>query len=98
MALGDERLAPLAVQVDVEEYDVDIARFQRRSSRRNRVGLEDLVSLELEIDPAEQPNRRLVVNDENPRRGRMPLGVVHRSDDIRERRSVTGLGGHSFNP
>ena len=53
---------------------------QRRPGRRKRVGLEDLVSLELEIDPAEQPDRRLVVDDENPRRGRMPLGVVHRAN------------------
>jgi hypothetical protein len=96
--LGDGEVREFATGPGFFQDDVDIARFQRRSSRRNRVGLEDLVSLELEIDPAEQPNRRLVVNDENPRRGRMPLGVVHRSDDIREARSVTGLGGHSFNP
>src|SRR5690348_10620851 len=93
VALGDERVAPLAVQVDVEEDDVDVVGFHCGSGTRQRVGLEDLMSLELEVDPAEQPDRRLVVNDEDPRRGRMPLGVVHRTNISVKGRSVTEAPG-----
>ena len=43
------------------------------------MSLEDLVALELEIDPAQQPDRRLVVDDQDPGR-RMTPGIPHRRE------------------
>jgi hypothetical protein len=36
------------------------------------------VTVELEVDPAEKPDRRLVVDDEDPSGRRMPPGIAHR--------------------
>ena len=77
MALRDQRVAPLAVEVDVEKHDVDVLVLHHRACRRKGVRLEDLVTLELEIHATEQANGRFVVNDEDPRRRRMPLGIGH---------------------
>ena len=81
-----EHVAPLVVQVDVEHDDVDV--FLRSSSARavaSELSLEHLVPVELEIDPAKQPNRRLVVDDEDAGR-RMTPGIPHLA-------RVYGLGG-----
>jgi hypothetical protein len=43
------------------------------------VGFEDIVALELEIDSAKQPDRRFVVNHQDPDRRRMPPGIAHRA-------------------
>jgi hypothetical protein len=78
VAFADQHVASLAVQVDVEEDDVDVSFCQCLTRTCERVGLQDLVSVELEVDPTEQPNRRIVVDDEDPRRRRMPPRTVHR--------------------
>ena len=80
MAFGDEGVASLPAQVDVEEDEVDVLPGHRLPSRGERAGLEDLVTVELEVDPAEQPNRRLIVDDEDPSRRRMPPGIAHRAE------------------
>jgi hypothetical protein len=77
VALLDESVASLAAQVDVEHDDVDVFLLQRRPHSGERLGLEDLVTVELEIDPAKEPDRRLVVDDEDPSRRRMPPGIAH---------------------
>jgi hypothetical protein len=59
VALADERVAPLAVQsgrrgaTTATSSAASVALRLRRESR-----LEHLVTIELEIDPAKQPNRR----------------------------------------
>ena len=63
MALGHERVAPLVVQMDVEYDDVDVFPLELLARSRERARFEHLVTIELEIDPAKQPNRRLVVDD-----------------------------------
>jgi hypothetical protein len=80
VALGHERVAALAAQVDVEDDDVDVLLGERRACRRERLRLDDLVSVELEIDPAQEPDRGLVVNDQDPSRRRMPPGIPHRRE------------------
>ncbi len=75
-ALRDERVAPLAAEMDVEHDDVDVFLRQRRARRGERVSFQYLVPVELEVDAAEQPNRRLVVDDEDPGR-RMTLATPH---------------------
>ncbi len=65
MALADERVAPFAVEMDVEHDDVDLLLRQHRARCGERMRLEHLVTVELEIDPAEQPDRRLVVDDQD---------------------------------
>jgi hypothetical protein len=63
VALGHERVAPLAVQMDVQHDDVDVFLLQRIARGRERARFHHLVTVELEVDPAQQPNRRLVVDD-----------------------------------
>jgi hypothetical protein len=77
VALLDEHVAALLVQVDVEEHDVDLSGLQLCPSGRERLRLAHLVALQLEVDPTEQPNRGFVVDDENPDRRRMPPGNPH---------------------
>lgn len=70
VALGDEVSAPLAAEVEIEDDDVDGVERPARLGERRRLG--DLAPLQLEDDPAEEPNRRLVVEDEDARGRRMP--------------------------
>ena len=65
-ALREERVAALAPEMDVEHDDIDVFFGQRRARSCERVSLEHLVPVELEVDAAEQANRRLVVDDEDP--------------------------------
>ena len=76
MALAHEHVAPLAVEVDVEHEEVDVFLRQRRARGGERVSLEHLVPVELEVDPAKQADRRLVVDDEDSGR-RMTLATPH---------------------
>ena len=75
-ALRHERVAPFAAEMDVEHDDVDVFLRQRRARCGERVSLEHLVPVELEVDAAEQPDRRLVVDDKDPGR-RMTLATPH---------------------
>ena len=57
--------------MDVEHDDVHVLTLQLRARLVERPGLEHPEPLQLEVHPAEQPKRRLVVNDEHcaaPRR------------------------------
>ncbi len=49
----------------VEEHDIDGVGPQEVARDVHRPGLEHAVALELEVHPAEQPKRGLVVDDEN---------------------------------
>jgi hypothetical protein len=80
MALGNERVAPLAVQVDVEDDDVDVSRREHPAHHFERVRLEHLVTVELEVDPAQKPDRRLIVDDEDSSGRRVPPGIPHRAE------------------
>ncbi len=73
MALGHEHVASLAVQVDVEHEKVDVFLLDRGARGVEGVSLEHLVPVELEVDPAEQADRGLVVDDENPGRRMTPF-------------------------
>ena len=77
--LGDELVAALAAEVDVEHDDVDLVLVEHRARGGERVSLDDLVAFELEIHPAQKPDRRLVVDDQDPDRRRMPPGIAHRA-------------------
>jgi hypothetical protein len=77
MALAHQRIAPLAPQMDVEHDDVDLVVIQNRAGSGERVRFEHFVALELEVDPAQQPDRRLVVDDEHPKARRMAPGIPH---------------------
>src|ERR1700759_4536639 len=79
-ALGDELVASLAAQMDVEHDDIHLLLLQCLACGRKGMGLEDLMALELEVDPAEQPDRRFVVNHQDPGRRRMPPGIAHRRE------------------
>src|SRR5579862_3315058 len=79
-ALGDELVASLTAQMDVEHDDVDLLLLQCLACGRERVSLEDFMALELEIDSSEQPDRRFVVNHQDPGRRRMPPGIAHRRE------------------
>src|SRR4051812_43190306 len=59
--------------MDVEHDDVDVFLRQRRARSGERVSLQHLVPVELEIDPAQQPDRGLVVNYEDPGRRMTPV-------------------------
>ena len=61
--LLEQDVAALVADVHVEEHDVDSGHL--RPSLVDRAGLAHLVAAELEIHPAEQPNRWFVVDDEN---------------------------------
>ena len=72
--LLEQHLAALVADVHVEQDDVDVAR-QLSARVLERARLAHLVAAELEIDPAEEPDRRFVVDDEHhvlrfPRRHR----------------------------
>ena len=92
VALLDEHVAALAAQVDVEQDDVDVPSLQLGPCRVQRLRLAHLVAVELEIDPAKQPNRRLVVDHKNPDGRRMPPGIAHLARVYRPRRRVRTRG------
>lgn len=69
--LAEELAAVLGADMDVEERDLDGLARDGAARVAERAGLEDAVSLELEVDAAQEANRRLVVDDENG--GRLPL-------------------------
>ena len=76
-----EELEPVVgADVDVEQDDVDRLGGEQLPRGRERSRLDHPVTLELEVDPAEKPERRLVVDDEN--RG---ARAIHRAES---RRSV----------
>ena len=63
--------AALRAEVDVEQDDCDLGVGDHRSRLCHRRGLGHAPALELEVDPAEKPDRRIVVDDENGVTGRV---------------------------
>ena len=79
-----QELEPVVrADVDVEQNDVDRLGRQQLPRGRERSRLDHPVPLELEVDPAEKPEGRLVVDDEN--RG---ARAIHRAES---RRSVGAI-------
>ena len=58
--------------MDVEQDDVDPLRRERLGRLVQRGSLQHAVVLELQIDPAQQPQRRVVVDYEHGRTGFEP--------------------------
>jgi hypothetical protein len=63
--LVEEEEPILRPDVDVEEHESDIAPGQRLACGAQRRGLEHAVPVELEVDTAEEPDRRSVVDDQH---------------------------------
>jgi hypothetical protein len=61
------------VQVDVEHEKVDVFLLECGARSVERVSLEHLVPVELEVDPAEQADRGIVVDDEDSGRRMTPF-------------------------
>jgi hypothetical protein len=57
----------LVAQMQVEEDDVDRLVGERSLRGADAFGLDDAVALELEVDATEEPERRIVVDDEHGR-------------------------------
>lgn len=72
VTFADEHVAPLAAEMNVEHDEVDILLLERRPNGCDRLRLEHLVALELEIDAAQESDRRLVVDDKDPGRRMTP--------------------------
>ncbi len=62
--LREQLAAVLGSQVDVEQHDRRPRALDRRLGLRQRRGLAHREALELEVDPDEDANRRVVVDDE----------------------------------
>src|SRR5439155_16605545 len=60
--------------VDVEHDDVDRAVCELHARLRKPGGLTDVPAVELQIEPAEHTNGRVVVDDENGVTGRIHAG------------------------
>ena len=62
--LGQQLDAVVAADMEVEQHE---RRLRRELAARlvERRRLEHVVAVELEVDPAEQPDRRLVVDDQD---------------------------------
>ena len=55
----------LVADAEVEEHDAEVTRRHRRARLGERSGFEHLESLELEIYPAQEPDRGLIVHHEH---------------------------------
>ena len=69
--LLDRRQEPEAVvvaEVNVEEDRVDALRLEHGSGALDTLGLDDPISLELQVDATEEPERGIVVDDQHRRR------------------------------
>ena len=62
--LVEQGVAALVPDVHVEQHDGNVARQTSRAALE-RARLAHLVTAELEVDPAEQADRRFIVDDEN---------------------------------
>ena len=78
--LGREGPPVRRAEVEIEEHGVHLLRRERRSGFVGRARLQHAVAVELEVDPAEQPDRGIVVDDENRSRrmDRVSLAGRHR--------------------
>lgn len=59
--------------MEVEDDDAHLVTDERLPRLRDRRGLDDLEAGELEVDPAKEPDRGLVVQDKDTSGRRMPL-------------------------
>ena len=59
--------------MQVEQHDVDRLLEHERRRRDRSARLEHAVALELEVDAAEHPQRRVVLDDEHGRRRLSPF-------------------------
>jgi hypothetical protein len=66
--LADELASVVLSEVDIDQQYIDVFLLECAPGLVERARLEHPVTLELEVDAAEEPNRRLVVRDENDRR------------------------------
>jgi hypothetical protein len=57
--------------VDVEQDDVDLPSLELEARLLERRRLADRPALELQVDPAQEADRRVVVDDENGMAGRI---------------------------
>jgi hypothetical protein len=62
-------------QVDIEEHDVGLASRDSGDRRLHVIGLADDLDLIAELGPDARPEQAVIVDDEDPRPGAVPLAA-----------------------